>query len=341
MAEYPRCPNCGNNVVESWLWCRHCGYDPYAPAGAPAGGATGGPATGGPTAGRPTGQAYGAPGYGAPGYGAPGYGGGGYANPGYGPGQANPAYAPPGYGPGGYVPAPPQKSAGAVVAIVVAVVLLVPVLCIAAVTLLGRNATSKFSSVGPAINYPSTVYAPTTLVPGGATTIVPGGPTTPPTTARGRKILPDWTDVRGTSDTWSIAFPNAYIEDGAPVGPFGSTKVIESKSDPLRDATPAERLEVFVLDTGGTNKAEFLAQVQADMKSRLGYAALASKELTVDGHEATWYEPNVEGRLIGTFTSVIAVYVAGQSYVLVSANGSGTAGQDDLFQQFASSLDIR
>jgi len=60
----------------------------------------------------------------------------------------------------------------------------------------------------------------------------------------------------------------------------------------------------------------------------------------IDGRGAIWFEPNVDQELLHNFTSVIAVHAGDVSYVLVAAKGSGTAGQDDLLQRFATSLDI-
>ncbi len=90
-----------------------------------------------------------------PGYGSP--------PPGYPPQGPPPGYGPPPPGYGGYPPVPPKSNATAwVIGCLVAPLLVgvIAVILIAAVTLLGRNASSKFSSVGTAVGGPSPTATP-------------------------------------------------------------------------------------------------------------------------------------------------------------------------------------
>lgn len=94
--------------------------------------------------------------------------------PGAAPGYPPPGYPPPDYPAGG--PPPKSKTTPVLIGCLVAVVT-VPVLAviaIAAVTLLGRSASSKFSSVGTAIPSPTTTGAPRSKTPGAAPGLTPG-----------------------------------------------------------------------------------------------------------------------------------------------------------------------
>lgn len=142
------CPKCAAAVQPDWDWCHRCGFDPEGkkPPGwtNDSGAGTGvvPPVASGGAAWQP-------PDSSAPGRerapGLPQQSGAWGAPPGIPPGYA----VPPGYG------APQQQSnTGKIVAIAVTVVLLVgclPITAIFAVTFLGRQASSKFSSVGSAI----------------------------------------------------------------------------------------------------------------------------------------------------------------------------------------------
>ncbi len=187
-----RCPQCGCEIQSTWDWCEECGFDPeglkpkgWMPAGtapgaarpafgptaapspppaapgpafAPAGAAVAPAAPARAGAGRPPG------GPGGPGGPAPTQAG--FMPPGYG---AAP-YAPPGYGPGGpgYPPPKPSNVGMTVLKVVLGIgaafVLLIVVL-IGAVTLLGKNASSKFSSVGSVIDDPVAGSPATTEAP--------------------------------------------------------------------------------------------------------------------------------------------------------------------------------
>ncbi len=96
--------------------------------------------------------------------------------PGYGAGP----YAAPGYGPG-YPPPKPSSTGATMVKIVLGIgaafVLLIVVL-VGAVTLLGKSSTSKFSSIGSAIDDPTGVNASPTTVPAWQTWTSPDGHTT-------------------------------------------------------------------------------------------------------------------------------------------------------------------
>lgn len=176
------CPQCGTPIQPTWDWCEACGFDPEnlkpagwrppvatheRPATAPRPAAPppnwSAPPPGAQPAGRTTSGAY-----------QPG----GFVPP--------PFAAPPGgpYAPGVYGAPPPagRSSGGTVVRILLAIgvafVLLLVVL-VGAVTLLGKNASSKFSRIETAIDTPNPtpVTAPAALAwqpytpPGGSFTI--------------------------------------------------------------------------------------------------------------------------------------------------------------------------
>lgn len=212
------CPQCGTPIQPTWDWCEACGFDPESmkPAGwRPAVAPHERPATAPRPAAPP-------PDWHAP---PPGAQPAGHTTAGnYQPGGfAPPPFAPPpgAYPPGMYGSPPPQgsSSAGTVLKVLlgvgVAFVLFIFV-CIAAVTLLGKNASSKFSRIDTAIGAPSgpatattaavAVWQPWTSPDGKYAVEFPGTP----------RLLPPSLNTKASSESEAqVQVGNAFYDVGS------------------------------------------------------------------------------------------------------------------------------
>lgn len=303
----PTCPECGVGIQPTWDWCQGCGFDPEGlkPAGW-----------------QPNAAAVPAPGPGSPGatpvFSAPSRPAAPFVPP---PGQL----PPPGYpAPPGFVPPPKSgPSTGRVLVIigaVVAVLLLLPVLAIAAVTLLGRSATSKFEPVAPAINRPvSTTAAPVTWTPW----VAPDKkyqidfPCVPETT-----INPTSGDIKGAATT-SCGLTTADVTYFAQtVDIVDGTYVADPNL--FLDTMVSTLAEEIGRSTGGT--------VAVRAVDKTDFAGMPSRRYTLDGtfkgRNGLSETATIDGRLI----------VSGnRAYLLFASTGNGATAD---LERFISSFHI-